>query len=188
MRRVLALVVAGLLLGGCSQSPPYAPESAIALQSHLLEVTEAAAEGDAEAALVRLDELLVATKVELANGGISQARHDSILAAIALVRLDLERIVAEAERQAGEERKQELAEQQRLLEQERQRLAQERQRTAEDSGNNGNRGGDKGDRGGDKGPGGGDKGPGGGHDDDHGPGGGGHRGPGGHDRHGDEND
>ena len=42
----------------------------------------------------------VATKVEHARGEITQARHDSILAAIALVRADVEALIAEAEAEA----------------------------------------------------------------------------------------
>ena len=97
MTRRIAVVAAimlslGVGLGGCAAPEPvsYTPEAAQALQGSVLSVTEAAAAGDAESALARLAELEAALLDQLARGAIDQARFDSVTAAIALVRADLE--------------------------------------------------------------------------------------------------
>jgi hypothetical protein len=101
-----AVVTAILLVSGCASAPPptpYATATAADLQQAVLHVTEAAGDGDHAAALTRLSELEVAAKVAHARGEISEARQDSILSAIALVRADLEALIAEAQRKAEEE-------------------------------------------------------------------------------------
>ncbi len=83
-----------LALAGCTGvATEYPATTASALQQQVLATTSAAADGDYEAALTRLDELEVAVADALADGSISQARADSILAAIALVRADLEALL-----------------------------------------------------------------------------------------------
>ena len=102
MRR--ATVLAGLLVGalmltGCvgngvpaatPMTPSYSSAAASRLQSAVLSVSSSAAAGDPAAALSRLDELTVTLADARARGEVSAARHDSISAAIALVRADLQ--------------------------------------------------------------------------------------------------
>lgn len=100
MRRAIAATLAALLalgLAGCSpqHDAAYPPSSAETLQTGVLAVSEAASAGDAESALTRLDELQAALLDCKARGAIGDARFDSISAAIALVRADLESVVAE---------------------------------------------------------------------------------------------
>lgn len=114
--RLRPAVIAGaaalaLTLSGCAEEPPspYASATASDLQQSVLHVTEAAGDGDYAAARTRLDELEVATKVAHARGEITAARQDSILAAIALVRADLESLIAKAEAAAAEKKAEEEA-------------------------------------------------------------------------------
>ncbi|MFC0682513.1 hypothetical protein ACFFGH_32180 [Lysobacter korlensis] len=103
-----ALLAGMLFLSGCASTPPpnpYASATAADLQQSVLHVTESAVGGDHAAALTRLQELEVATKVAHARGELSEARQDSILSAIALVRADLEALIAEATLKAEEEAK-----------------------------------------------------------------------------------
>ena len=105
---VAAATCAALTLSGCAAQPepsPYATAAAADLQQTVLHVTEAAGDGEYAAASTRLDELEVAAKVAHARGELTAARRDSILAAIALVRADLERLIAEAEAKAAAEQK-----------------------------------------------------------------------------------
>lgn len=100
MRRAIAAAAAALLaigLAGCApqQDAAYPPASAEALQAGVLAVSEAAASGDAESALTRLDELQAALLDCKARGAIGDARFDSVSAAIELVRADLEEAAAE---------------------------------------------------------------------------------------------
>ena len=102
MRRATALVtlVAGaLMLTGCvgngvPAAPPttssYSSAAASRLQSAVLSVSSSAAAGDPAAALSRLDELTVTLADARARGEVSTARLDSISAAMALVRADLQ--------------------------------------------------------------------------------------------------
>ena len=102
MRR--ATVIAGLLVGalmltGCvgngrptatPTTSSYSSAAASRLQSAVLSVSSSAAGGDPAAALSRLDELTVTLADARARGEISAARLDSISAAMALVRADLQ--------------------------------------------------------------------------------------------------
>lgn len=102
MRRatVLAGVMAcALMLTGCvgtgvpAATPTvssYSSAAASRLQSAALSVSSAAASGDPAAALARLDELTVTLADARARGEVSTARLDSISAAMALVRADLQ--------------------------------------------------------------------------------------------------
>jgi hypothetical protein len=105
----VGLVTCSLVLSGCgaAEPDPYPSATAAELQQAVLHVTRAANEQEHEAALVRLEELAVATKVAHARGELTEAREDSILSALALVRTDLERLIAEAEakRKAAAERR-----------------------------------------------------------------------------------
>ncbi len=97
MRRIAAVVLGvSLLLSGCATQPenPYAGATAESLQTSVLAVTEASAAGDPAAALARLDELQAALLDAKAKGTVEQSRFDSINAAIALVRADLEQAIA----------------------------------------------------------------------------------------------
>ncbi|MGV8971732.1 MAG: hypothetical protein ACOH10_05380 [Rhodoglobus sp.] len=60
----------------------------------MLAVTDASAAGDPASALARLDELQAALLDANAKGTVDQSRFDSISAAIALVRADLEKAIA----------------------------------------------------------------------------------------------
>ncbi|MDJ0334717.1 hypothetical protein QMG83_05720 [Salinibacterium sp. G-O1] len=60
----------------------------------MLAVTDASAAGDPVSALARLDELQAALLDANAKGTVEQSRFDSISAAIALVRADLEKAIA----------------------------------------------------------------------------------------------
>ena len=105
---VAAATCAALTLSGCAAQPepsPYATAAAADLQQTVLHVTEAAGDGEYAAASTRLDELEVAAKVAHARGELTEARRDSILAAIALVRADLERLIAAAEAKADAEQR-----------------------------------------------------------------------------------
>lgn len=98
MRRVLVALAAGaLLLSGCAaDGARYQAATARALQQQVLAVAESAADGEHEAALTRLDELTASTKDARVRGTVTEARHDSIMSAIDLVRADLEALLAAA--------------------------------------------------------------------------------------------
>ena len=96
---VSAMLVGALMLAGCvGNSVPaatptvssYSSAAASRLQSAVLSVSSAAANGDPAAALARLDELTVTLADARARGEVSTARLDSISAAMALVRADLQ--------------------------------------------------------------------------------------------------
>lgn len=92
----LAIALAlGVGLSGCASD--YGTSIANDLRSHVLSVTTAAAEGDAAGALVLLDEFAARLADALARGEITEARHASVLAALELVRADLEALLAPAE-------------------------------------------------------------------------------------------
>ena len=91
-------------LTGCAQeSSEYPAETASALQAQVLLVSESAAAADPATALVRLAELEAGAKDALARETITPERYESIIAAIALVRVDLETAVALIEQQQLEE-------------------------------------------------------------------------------------
>ena len=88
-------VLAALSLTGCAEQPSdYGQAVAERLQEQVLVVSTSAADAELEAAVVALNELDVELKDALARGDISEARYDSIAAAAALVRSDLEAAIA----------------------------------------------------------------------------------------------
>ena len=88
-------VLVALSLTGCAQQPSdYGQAVAERLQEQVLVVSTSAADAELEAAVVALNELDVELKDALARGDISEARYDSITAAAALVRSDLEAAIA----------------------------------------------------------------------------------------------
>lgn len=90
----VALAVA-LVLGGCAaQEPGYDVDAAEHLQSEVLEVSELSAAADYPAALLALTELEVSLKDARARGELTEERYESILAAAAMVRTDLEAAIA----------------------------------------------------------------------------------------------
>lgn len=90
----VALAVA-LVLGGCAaQEPGYDVDAAEHLQSEVLEVSELSAAADYPSALLSLTELEVSLKDARARGELTEERYESILAAAALVRTDLEAAIA----------------------------------------------------------------------------------------------
>lgn len=95
-RRILPVVLAAaLVLGGCAgQESDYDAAAAEHLQAEVLEVSELSAAADYPSALLALVELEVSLKDALARGQLTQERYDSILAAAALVRTDLEAAIA----------------------------------------------------------------------------------------------
>lgn len=101
MRTVVvgAVLAVALVLPGCSaeRQSDYPVETVITLQGQVLEITTAAAAGDPALAMVRLNELAAITNDALVRGEITEARRDSILSAILLVKSDLERAIAAAE-------------------------------------------------------------------------------------------
>lgn len=129
MKRLVAgaVLAATLLVGGCASEDDYPLPIATELQSRVLAVTEAAAASDLGAALDRLSELEIDVRDALARGLITQERHDSIMAAIELVRRDLEAAIKAAE------------EAQREREAQEQEQEQEQEQNA-GNGNNGNNG------------------------------------------------
>lgn len=135
VRLVTAVAASALLLSGCAapnQPNPYATATAADLQQSVLHVTEAAGDGDLAAALTRLHELEVSTKVAHARGELTLARQDSILSAIALVRADLEAMIAEAKRKAEAKQKAE-EEAKRKAEEEARKQAEAERQAEEDA-------------------------------------------------------
>jgi hypothetical protein len=107
VKRGLVVLAAALLLTGCAgDGARYPAATAGALQDQVLAVTQAAADGDLDAAVTRLEELIASTKDARARGNVTADREDSILAAIELVRGDLEALVkkaADKEKEPAEE-------------------------------------------------------------------------------------
>lgn len=89
-----ALAVA-LAVSGCTaeRANDYAAETVATLQGQVLDITTAAATGDPALALVQLNELAAIANDALVRGQITEARRDSILSAILLVKTDLERAI-----------------------------------------------------------------------------------------------
>ena len=90
----IGMLALSLALGGCAQQPDYEPAAADRLQAEVLELSTAAASGDHAAALTSLAELDADARDALARKQISAERYDSIAAAAALVRADLEAAIA----------------------------------------------------------------------------------------------
>ncbi len=134
---VVAAVLVGLLTMSSCGAPAaedYSRDTAGTLQAQVWEISRAAASGDLYLAEMRLNELIAIVRDSFVRGWLSEARRDSILAAITLVRLDLERaIFAQEQQEAAEslardrELQRQLAEAERVAEAE--RLAREQQRT-----------------------------------------------------------
>jgi hypothetical protein len=90
-----AVVVAVSLLGGCAaQQSDYGADVAELLQSEVLEVSQLSANADFEAALSALTGLELTIKDARARGTLTEERYESILAATAQVRKDLEAAIA----------------------------------------------------------------------------------------------
>jgi len=92
-RRRLAVVVVVALclpitLAGCA-STGYDPASAAKLQSDVLDVSKAAADGDWSKASAGLDRVVAEAQQDADAGRIGIDRLNSILAAVAAVRADL---------------------------------------------------------------------------------------------------
>lgn len=98
---LIATAATVALLTGCAPQAAYEPETAERLQSQVLAVSTSTAEGDWAGASTRLMELEASTAEALARGEITQARHDAILAALQLVRSDVEAAIAQAEADAA---------------------------------------------------------------------------------------
>lgn len=109
LRAVAAVVLTTGLLAGCAGGSSYDSETAARLQEQVLVVSTTSAEGDWAGASTALLELEASAATALARGEITQERFDAIMAALALVRADIEAAVAEqaaaeeAERKAAEE-------------------------------------------------------------------------------------
>lgn len=89
-------ITMALLLGGCSTSGEnYDNDAATRLQERVAVATSSAAAGNHATSLTALAELEVELRDALARGLITQERFDSITAAIALVRADLDAAIAE---------------------------------------------------------------------------------------------
>ena len=91
-RRVAAVVAVALFLSaalsGCAPAR-YDPASAAKLQSDVLDVSTAAADGDWSGTSAGLDRVVADAQQDAEAGRISLARLNSILAAVAAVRADL---------------------------------------------------------------------------------------------------
>lgn len=117
-RAVALAVAAGLVVSGCAGGTSYDDDTARDLQQQTLAVTTAAADGDWNAAAMRLMALEADARDAHARGLVSTERLESIVAAIALVAasVEAERVAAEqaeaerAEREASEQAQREQAE------------------------------------------------------------------------------
>ncbi|MCU1439903.1 MAG: hypothetical protein JWP85_900 [Rhodoglobus sp.] len=92
--RIRRLILVGTIalslgLGGCAQAPDLPDDVATALQSHVMDVSTAAADLDYATALTRLAELDVSLDDAIARGTITAERAQAIRSAIELVRADL---------------------------------------------------------------------------------------------------
>jgi hypothetical protein len=84
-------VAVSLCLSGCAgQASDYGHEIADRLQTEVLEVSQLAAATDYAGAIVSLDELEARLKDARARGDVTDARYESVTAALALVRADLQ--------------------------------------------------------------------------------------------------
>ena len=100
IRWAVLLVASTLLLAGCASAPaaddPVAVDPAVsaALQSDVVEVANAGADGDYESALAHLDDLQSALDAAIADGSLTASKATSIQAAIDAVRADLTELAA----------------------------------------------------------------------------------------------
>jgi hypothetical protein len=82
-------------LTGCAgQQSDYGSETADRLQGEVLEVSTLSAQADFAGALLALTELDVELKDARARGDLTEERYESVTAAAALVRADLEAAIA----------------------------------------------------------------------------------------------
>lgn len=100
-RALIAVAATAALLAGCASPPAYEPATAERLQAQVLAVSTSTAEGDWAGASTRLMELEAIAATALARGEITQERHDAIVAALQLVRSDVEAAIAQAEEEAA---------------------------------------------------------------------------------------
>lgn len=85
-----------LLVAGCSSGTDYSAQTAESLQSRVLGIATLANSRDYAGALRQLAQLEQADNAALSSGSITRARHDAILATVALVRSDLTALQAAA--------------------------------------------------------------------------------------------
>ncbi|HEU4807242.1 MAG TPA: hypothetical protein VFT01_03200 [Homoserinimonas sp.] len=97
LRSALASIVFvfAITVAGCApQQTDYDPDIADRLQGEVLEVSQLSANADFTSALLGLSELEVELKDARARGLLTEERYESIMAALALVRADLEAAIA----------------------------------------------------------------------------------------------
>jgi hypothetical protein len=111
----LAVVAVATMLTFTSCASPYDQATKDDLREGVIAVSQASAAGDWLGAIARLDELAAEVSAAREAGKVDDARFDSIVAAMELVRADLDLAVAAAEDEA--ERQRLLDEQARLQEQ-----------------------------------------------------------------------
>lgn len=90
----VAFVVVIALTGCAPQQADYGAEIAEALQGEVLEVSQLSANADFGSALLALTELEVSLMDARARGLLTEERYESITAAVAQVRTDLEAAIA----------------------------------------------------------------------------------------------
>lgn len=90
-----SVFVVVIALTGCApQQSDYGSETAELLQGEVLEVSQLSANSDFGSALVALTELEVSLKDARAREMLTEERFESVTAAVALVRTDLEAAIA----------------------------------------------------------------------------------------------
>ncbi|MHA6668783.1 hypothetical protein ACX3O0_07915 [Homoserinimonas sp. A447] len=94
MLTAVVFVVAVALTGCAPQQSGYGADTAELLQGEVLEISELSAGSDFAAALLALSELEVSLKDARARGLLTEERFESITAALALVKADLEAAIA----------------------------------------------------------------------------------------------
>jgi len=109
----LIAVIVAFTMTACS--PAYDAETRDGLREHVVSVSEASAAGDWQAAIDELDVMTASLATAREDGKVDGERFDSIVAAMELVRLDLEAAIAAAADEA--ERQRLIEEQQRLQQQ-----------------------------------------------------------------------
>jgi len=109
----LIAVIVAFTMTACS--PAYDAETRDGLREHVVSVSEASAAGDWQAAIDELDVMTANLAKAREDGKVDGERFDSIVAAMELVRLDLEAAIAAAADEA--ERQRLIEEQQRLQQQ-----------------------------------------------------------------------
>lgn len=95
LTRILALMVATLVLTSCAPNPTLEETTSTTLQQGVVAAATLAAEGHPAGALAELDALEQTLLEATAAGNVSSDRSARISASIALVRVDLEALLAE---------------------------------------------------------------------------------------------